>query len=52
MYIITEVSKVYNGVTDDKIKEKGFLEIKIICSLMRLFEFFYSLDDMKKNLSA
>ena len=35
---------------EDKIKEKGFLEIKVICSLIRLFEFFYSLDDMKKDL--
>lgn len=52
MYIITEVSKVYNNVTEDKVKEKGFLEIKIICSLIRLFEFFYSLDGMKKGLKA
>lgn len=50
MYTITEVSKVYNNQLEDKIKEKGFLEIKVICSLIRLFEFFYSLDDMKKDL--
>lgn len=35
---------------EDKSKEKGFLEIKIICSLIRLFEFFYSLHDMRKDL--
>ena len=33
-------------------KEKGFLEIKIICSLIRLFEFYYSLDNMKKDLKS
>jgi hypothetical protein len=52
VYIITEVSKVYNGVPEDKVKEKGFLEIKIICSLIRLFEFYYSLDNMKRELKS
>ena len=50
MYIIVEVSRVYNNVTEEKSKEKGFLEIKIICSLIRLFEFFYSLHEMSKSL--
>ena len=37
IFIITEVSKTYNNLSEDKTKEKGFLEIKIICSLIRLF---------------
>ena len=32
-------------------KEKGFLEIKLICSLIRLFQFFYSLQNMKPYLN-
>ncbi len=32
---------VTNGKSDEKLNEKGFLEIKLICSLNRLFEFFY-----------
>lgn len=37
VYIIAEVSKAYNNTYEDKTKEKSFLEIKIICSLIRIF---------------
>jgi hypothetical protein len=37
VYIIVEASKAYNNSHDDRGKEKSFLEIKIICSLIRLF---------------
>ena len=50
VYIIVEVSKAYNNTYEDKTKEKSFLEIKIICSLIRLFEFFYSLNAMRRDL--
>ena len=46
-----EVSKVYNSVAEEKSKDKDFLEIKIICSLIRLFEFYYSLNDMKPYMN-
>jgi len=50
VYVIVEASKAYNNLLEDKSKEKSFLEIKIICSLIRLFEFFYSLHDMRHQL--
>jgi hypothetical protein len=48
IYVVNEASKNFNGKSDEKLHEKGFLEIKLICSLNRLFEFFYIFDRMKK----
>jgi hypothetical protein len=51
VFTINEVSRVYNNAVGDKSNEKDFLEIKIICSLLRLLEFFYCLSEMRGRLN-
>ena len=48
--MITEAYKYYNGKEDEKENDKDFLEIKLLCSLNRIFEFYYHMEKIKPKL--
>ncbi len=46
--MVNEMFKEFTDREDEASSEKDFLEIKYICSLHRLFEFFYVLHQQKE----